>query len=378
MAHSIVRLSHLSSLVYKQQAVWFLNAFWSTGPNFSLDAALREEVWGFHKQCVALDRANAEGGNELNEFDSHRLLEKSDNALTVTKMREVLKDMDMDSNNMVSLTEFMVYKYSVDWKVLVNAPQGCDMTAINAAQSSLDTANRLLHIAATAASRAKEDAARTKEAEAFATEEEARATEAEKAARAAEEALVGSNSQNSAALAELHAQESAITSNLAALHLIAEDDNLSAVKKGKAKAEIAMVNAEDSMPLRMAKISQEAAVRKVAKATKKAAATTAAAESASKEAINARSNAAAAAVSAVAAAAAAEDAIPATQNAFTAADSLLASVKAENNVGEAGQGQLYYIDRELEEAKKYLPKSRVARAVKEAEEAKVKAKGGGE
>lgn len=76
---------------------------------------------------MKLDKANGEAGNELNEFDAHRLIEKCDSALTVQKMREVLKEIDVDFNKMVSLSEFMIYKFGIDWTLLVNAPQGCDM-----------------------------------------------------------------------------------------------------------------------------------------------------------------------------------------------------------------------------------------------------------
>ena len=161
--------------MYKQQAIWFLNAFWSQGPKFGENSKLREEIWTYHKTCVELDRTKKENGNELNEFDSHRLLEKSDDALTVTKMREVLKEIDVDFNKMVSLTEFLIYKFAVDWKVLVNAPQGCDMGAINEAQAALENANKMLQYAISASERSKEDAILAKKAEEHAVDEEVRA-----------------------------------------------------------------------------------------------------------------------------------------------------------------------------------------------------------
>jgi hypothetical protein len=361
----------VNSLVYKQQAIWFLNAFWSQGPKFGENSKMREEVWTYHKTCVELDRSKKEEGNELNEFDSHRLLEKADSALTVTKMREVLKEIDVDFNKMVSLTEFLIYKFGVDWKVLVNAPQGCDMGAINEAQAGLDNANKLLQFAINAAAIAKEDAFKASEAEKHAVDEEARSAQAAVDAKRAEEALIEAKAQNEAALAELAAQEEAIAKKLADLQVIADDENLGAVKKGKAKAEIAMIKAEDPMPLRMAKIHQEAAVRKVTKATVKAGTTTMAAEVAAKEAVKARGEAESAAVEAAAAAVAAEEAIPAAQQAFADAEALLEEVKKKNTGG--GQGQLFYIDRELEEAKKFLPRSKVAKAEAEAAAAKAAA-----
>lgn len=283
----------------------------------------------------------------------------------------MLKEIDVDFNKMVSLTEFLIYKFEIEWTVLVNAPQGCDMGAINEAQAGLDNANKMLQFAVSAAARAKEDAANAKVAEEHAIHEETRSAEAAVTAKTAEEALKEAKAQNEAALAELHAQEEAIAKKLADLQKIADDPDLGVVKKGKAKAEIAQTKAEDPMPLRMAKIHQEAAVRKVTKATVKAGTTTAAAEVAAKEAVKARDAAANAAVEAEAAATAAEEAIPAAQNAFAEAEALLEEVKKKNTGG--GQGQLFYIDRELEEAKRYLPKSKLAKAEAAAAAAKAAA-----
>ena len=111
------------------------------------------------------------------------------------------------------------------------------------------------------------------------------------------------------------------------------------VKRNKAKAELAMAKAEDPMPLRMAKIHQEAAVRKVTKATVKAGAATAAAETAAKLAVEARVAAEKAAIEASQAAKDAEDAIPAANQAFVDAEAVLEEVKAKNS--GTGEGNLW-------------------------------------
>ena len=46
--------------MYKQQAIWFLNAFWVQGPKFGFNPEAAEEVWTFHKTCVELDREKKE------------------------------------------------------------------------------------------------------------------------------------------------------------------------------------------------------------------------------------------------------------------------------------------------------------------------------
>ena len=51
-----------------------------------------EDVYTYHQRCVKLDKNNKENGNELDEFGAHQLIEKCDDALTVQKMRQVLKE----------------------------------------------------------------------------------------------------------------------------------------------------------------------------------------------------------------------------------------------------------------------------------------------
>ena len=87
---------------------------------------------------------------------------------------------------MVSLTEFMIYKFGIDWKELVNAPQGCDMKAINEAQAALDNANAKLQHAIDASNKAKEDAHNSKVAEELAKDEEINSKKAAAEAKVSE------------------------------------------------------------------------------------------------------------------------------------------------------------------------------------------------
>ena len=57
----------------------------------------------------------------MDEFEAHIFLEKNIAAITVKKMRQVLADIDVDFNQKVSLTEFFIYHYKVDYNYLVNA-----------------------------------------------------------------------------------------------------------------------------------------------------------------------------------------------------------------------------------------------------------------
>lgn len=130
------KLKALSALPYKEQAIVFLNAFWTRTLCLKDHPEQREQIWSFKERCVKLDK-RGEQGFELDEFNAHRLLEATEGALTVQEMRRVLSEVrrsvgpacrprrcayawwvvgclftqiDADFNKHVSLTEFLVYK----------------------------------------------------------------------------------------------------------------------------------------------------------------------------------------------------------------------------------------------------------------------------
>ena len=119
------RLSGLSQKKYVDQAQWFLNAYWEK-PLSDSEAAFRdnpdarEAVWLWTEHMCKLDKKRGKEGSELDEFEAHIFLEKNTEAVTVKKMREVLAEIDVDFNQKVSMTEFLIYNYKVDWHYLVN------------------------------------------------------------------------------------------------------------------------------------------------------------------------------------------------------------------------------------------------------------------
>ena len=159
------------------------------------------------------------------------------------------------------------------------------------------------------------------------------------------------------------------------LEATSSDDTLGIVKKNRAKAELAQLKCEDPLPLRSAKITQGAAVRKLDRALKKAASSAAAAGAARKNAETARIAAADAAGAAVVAAEAAhtatevaEAAVPAAVTAFEEAQSFLVEVQAKSQ--GAGQGTFWMMDRELMEAMKFMPQKKRLQMEKKMAEAK--------
>jgi len=108
----------------------------------------------------------------------------------------------------------------------------------------------------------------------------------------------------------------------------------SVVQQNKAKAELAQHLAEDPLPLRKAKITLEAARKKAEKARAPFEAATKAAE---------------------AARASAEAALDETRARVAEAEAYLQEVKAKPG---SPHGAIWWMERELQEQKKYLPTSR--------------------
>eukprot|EP00485_Elphidium_margaritaceum_P012529 CAMPEP_0202690222 /NCGR_PEP_ID=MMETSP1385-20130828/5274_1 /ASSEMBLY_ACC=CAM_ASM_000861 /TAXON_ID=933848 /ORGANISM="Elphidium margaritaceum" /LENGTH=221 /DNA_ID=CAMNT_0049345457 /DNA_START=109 /DNA_END=774 /DNA_ORIENTATION=- len=102
---------------YSFQAKFFLNAYWK---EFAKEA---ETVWEFTHQFIELDK-KSDKGSCLDEFQAHRLLEKQGTVLTVVEMRKALKEIDLDTDNKMSLLEYCVWRYKVDIAELMIRPQG--------------------------------------------------------------------------------------------------------------------------------------------------------------------------------------------------------------------------------------------------------------
>jgi hypothetical protein len=209
----VVLLKELSQKKYKDQAHWFLNAYWSAegkAIRFDNNPEEREKVWQMYHKMVELDKNNGKDGNELDEYAAHIFLEKTVGAITVKKMRQVLVEIDVDFNQMVSLTEALIYAYKIDYKYLVTAVvddeeskalleaaqnavsaatealQASQRAAEEAAQAAID-AKAAAEEAALSAQKAAEDAEAAATAEEHAIAEEARAVEEANAATAARE-----------------------------------------------------------------------------------------------------------------------------------------------------------------------------------------------
>jgi chromosome segregation ATPase len=138
--------------------------------------------------------------------------------------------------------------------------------------------------------------------------------------QAAEESVRKAEASLQAAVDDLKSQEDAYKLQCDTLEAKSTDSKLGAVQRNKAANELAQLKAKDPLPLTKAKITQEAALRAVQKERK-----------------------------------AAEAATADCQARVDEAEQALKDLKANGGVP---QGQMWWLERELAEAQKFMPQSK--------------------
>jgi len=128
-------MKELCSKNHKEQAMWFLNAFWHKA---AMDKEA-EKIWKYVAKFSDLDLQNRENGRALDELNAHRFLESFKETLTVLEMRETLRKTGAIPPNGkpkdFPLTHFLLAHFpKTDWHSLVNATQGDNAAEIAACQ----------------------------------------------------------------------------------------------------------------------------------------------------------------------------------------------------------------------------------------------------
>lgn len=374
---------------YADQCKWYMNGFWDELERNKADIEL---IWDFCQRFIKLDQKKAEGCF-LDEFWSHKFLEELGETLTAIALREKLRTIDVDNNKKMSIIEYLMFRFNKTVKDIVQAPQGGNKEEMDVAQRMVDASQKaveemvaLLEAQKSASQAAQEAAASAKRAEEVAVKSEAEAkataekskTLAAESKQAAETAKVAAAAEeqaaaeNQAALLELKKQEEAYAAKKQDLEKKTQEGGL--VSRNKAANELAQLLAEDPLPLRRAKINQEAAVKKSEKAALAAKEAATKAEEAAARAAEAAEAAAVAAAkaeserqAAVASRVAAESAAAAAENAAREAEA--AAAEAEKSLQQAveflesvkrkggvAHGNIWWMEREIAEKKKFLPK----------------------
>ncbi|KAL7711608.1 Calcium-regulated actin-bundling protein C-terminal domain-containing protein [Entamoeba marina] len=110
---------------YKQQATFFLNAFWAEAGN---DA---EKIWKQYFLVCELDVENGAEGCKLDEFQAHRFFEKEGIAMSVSEMRQNLNVVDPKFKK-IAFIEFLLFKYKQTIVELMKRPQGTNEEMVKA------------------------------------------------------------------------------------------------------------------------------------------------------------------------------------------------------------------------------------------------------
>jgi len=251
---------------YAEQAKWYLNGFWDVGAEKET-----ESIWKCAQKFIELDEKKKQGC-ELDEFWSHKFLESLGETLTVLKLREKLRQIDLDMNGKMALLEYLLFKYGNTVQECVDAPQGsADPAELRKAQEKLQAVQDQLQV------------------------------------------LLKAESDLKGAVEELKRQEDTFNNQVKTLEAKSKDTSGSMVVRNKAAAELSQLKAEDPLPLRKAKITQEAALRKVEKERR------------------------------------------VTEDKLAEAQAYLEEVKKK---GDVANGDIWWMERELKEAQKYLPQKK--------------------
>jgi len=246
---------------------------------------------------MELDSKKKEG-NELDEFWSHKFLESLGETLTIIQLREKLRKIDLDANGKMALLEYLMFKYSKGISEVLNAPQGGNEEELKKAQEELTAVQNALD---TLTKKLEEQ-------------------------RIAEESVKRAEEELKSAVRELQQQEDSYKMKIEDLTRKSTQET-SIVAKNKASQELAQLKQENPLPLRKAKITQEAALRKVEKQRKEV-------EEATRSV---------------------EAAVQKTEEKMLEAQNYLQEIKRKGGVS---YGTIFWLERELKEAKKYLPKSK--------------------
>mmetsp|Transcript_41208 Transcript_41208/g.103886 ORF Transcript_41208/g.103886 Transcript_41208/m.103886 type:complete len:274 (-) Transcript_41208:173-994(-) len=210
----------LCQMKYKDQAIWFMNGFWGAG----VDANNAEKFWQYTQKFIELDKMGSDpkgpDGCELDQFWSAKFLEEMDVAISALARKEALRTIDVNNNGKMSPIEYYLWKFKKGVDETVNAPQGGgtpeDAKKLKEAQDELKNLQTLL-------------------------------------------------TELQAAKAEQKRQEDELAAKKRALREKIDNPATSSMQRSKASNELSQLNSEDPLPLAKAKITTDAAVRRVSK-----------------------------------------------------------------------------------------------------------------
>eukprot|EP00040_Diaphanoeca_grandis_P022465 m.120700 g.120700 ORF g.120700 m.120700 type:complete len:704 (-) comp28825_c0_seq1:138-2249(-) len=272
-----ISLNQLCELPYKDQAVWYMNGFWEEIAAKLSDA---EDIWVFFHHFVRLDLMQTppkgEDGNELDQLMAAKFLEESLETLTAVERKTAMKEIDIDNNGKMALIEYLTYHFKKGVTEVIESNQG-KASELEGANYVINQVLEMLPQIETKIASQKQALqdqltalVQTRAAKVAVAEAYERQLQAEADLEQALIMLDASKLELQKAVDALRAEEQAVADKIVELEAKALDMTLGAVARGMAANQLMSLRNEDPLPLRKAKITQEAALRRVEREQKHA------------------------------------------------------------------------------------------------------------
>eukprot|EP00461_Guttulinopsis_vulgaris_P002799 UN02800 len=194
----MAKIKAVTAMTYKEQAIFYLNAFWNDKTPASEEA---ETVWQLAIDFAKEDHIKGAKGNELNAVQAFNVLQRRGQTLTALELKAQLRKVDIDANGEMALAEYLLFINNRDPVAFVTNPQGeIDPALLKAVQDQIDQLNKSFEVL-------QEKEAEAKVAEENAKKAEAEAKDAAAKAKKAEDELKAVEDEARAIEAEIKAQE---------------------------------------------------------------------------------------------------------------------------------------------------------------------------
>jgi len=246
-----------------------LNGFWNEL------ASEGDTIWRWTKLFAELDNHAAvprgANGSELDQVLAAKFLERTEQTLTAKERKAALREIDVNNDGKMALVEYLLFRFGMSVEQVANAKQG-HAQELAACQAIIDQAMAMLpevqaNLAAQRAAQVEHTAAlaAVREAKVSAAAALTAQSCAEAELRTALESASAARAELAEAVAALEAQEQALLDEMARLRAIVADSAAGVVSRGRAANNLNGLENEDPLPLRKAKITAEAALRKLQK-----------------------------------------------------------------------------------------------------------------
>ena len=358
----IKKLHSITKQTYRDQAIWFLNHHTDSHH----DLQLSEIVFKVHKKCLECDEQK-KSGHAISELDAHLILEFIGKPVTQSAFRKYFLEIDQSLKISVPLVIILFFYFDADWKVLVNQSECYNGLELDAAKDSLLQAQTKLQGAIDAQKKSSQEAEEADVAMENSRRQQEILSKAIMDCRMEEESFAEAKKQAEEALEQVTNQESKAHQKKEELDSIVNYESNGIVTKNKAKAELKIMEYEDPLPLRKARLKNENAVKNLRKSTNASKQARVAAEDAKEKTEKAMDEASVAKEKATNAAKIAEATIPKARDAIEDLKVLIDELMKNLTLP---WGSLFYIDREVKEAESFLPKEKLKRLKEAAEENK--------